>query len=124
MSKPHSIDQREDKRRRFGSLTGRDLALILAPVAVLVALAAWLTAKSSHLAAPKTIRIISGPDGSGYRRTADKYQKIIERYGVKVEVLPSRGALDNLREAVRRRRSRWTSASCRAASPTAPTPRA
>ena len=91
MSTPHSIDQRDDKRRRFGSLSGRDLALILAPVAVLIALGAWLTAKSSHLAAPGTIRITSGLDGSSYRRFADKYKAIIERYGVKVEVVPSAG---------------------------------
>lgn len=47
---------------------------------------------------PTTIRILSGPEGSGYRANADKYKKIIERHGVKVVVLPSQGALDNLRQ--------------------------
>ncbi|HLK93723.1 MAG TPA: TAXI family TRAP transporter solute-binding subunit, partial [Polyangia bacterium] len=35
-------------------------------------------------------------DGSGYRTQADKYRDILGRHGVKVVVLPTRGALDNL----------------------------
>ena len=50
------------------------------------------------LAHPATIRILGGPDGSSYRNNADKYKKIIERFGVKVIVLPSHGALDNLKQ--------------------------
>jgi TRAP-type uncharacterized transport system substrate-binding protein len=48
--------------------------------------------------APTTIRILSGPDGSSYRSNAEKYKKIIEHFGVKVIVLPSHGALDNLQQ--------------------------
>src|SRR4051794_39434524 len=48
-------------------------------------------------APPGTIRMVSGPDGSIYRTMADRYQKAIQRFGVKVEVLPSRGSQDNLR---------------------------
>ena len=47
---------------------------------------------------PATIRILSGIDGSSYRNNAEKYKKIIERHGVKVIVLPSHGALDNLQQ--------------------------
>src|SRR5213593_4110261 len=75
----------------------RDLVPFLIPALLLVAVAAWLTAKSSRLAPPHTIRITSGADGSSYRKFADKYKAIIERYGVKVEVLPSAGAIENLR---------------------------
>ncbi len=56
----------------------------------------WVAAKASRLAPPGTIRLISGPHGSGFRTQAEKYKQILEREGVKVEVLPSRGALDNL----------------------------
>ncbi len=81
---------------RLRSVAWRDLALVGLPVLVVLLLAVWVAGKAIHFAPPGTIRILSGPDGSGYRATADRYQKIIERYGVKVEVLPSRGALDNL----------------------------
>jgi TRAP-type uncharacterized transport system substrate-binding protein len=47
---------------------------------------------------PSAIRILSGPEGSSFRRQAEKYKKIIEKQGVKVIVLPSHGALDNLRQ--------------------------
>jgi TRAP-type uncharacterized transport system substrate-binding protein len=47
---------------------------------------------------PATIRILSGPEDSSYRNHAEKYKKIIERNGVKVIVLPSHGALDNLKQ--------------------------
>ena len=52
--------------------------------------------KAARFAPPKTIHFVSGPDGSSYRNQAEKYQKILARDGVKVEIIPSRGALDNL----------------------------
>ena len=81
---------------RFGSLTGRDLAFVAIPVAVLAGLGVWAARKSIGLAPPNRIRISSGPDGSKYRQFAERYKTIIERYGVKVDILPSAGAIDNL----------------------------
>ena len=43
--------------------------------------------KAARFAPPKTIRFASGPDGSSYRNQAEKYQKILARDGVKVEIL-------------------------------------
>jgi hypothetical protein len=81
---------------RMASVSWRDFVLVGAPVLLVVLVAGWVAKKAIHFAPPGTIRIVSGPDGSSYRAAADKYQKIIQRYGVKVEVIPSRGALDNL----------------------------
>jgi TRAP transporter TAXI family solute receptor len=47
-------------------------------------------------APPTTVTITSGPDGSAFRRNADKYQKILARSGVTLKVLPSEGSQDNL----------------------------
>ena len=77
-------------------MTTRDLALITAPVLLLVLLGIWLAHKSTDFAPPNRIRITSGPEGSSYRRYAERYKAIIERYGVKVEIVPSAGAIDNL----------------------------
>jgi len=80
--------------KRFSSR--RDLLLVGLPT-ILVALAAiGVGIKAMGFAPPSTIRFISGPEGSGYRTLADKYQQILKRYGVKVEIIPSRGALENL----------------------------
>ncbi len=50
-----------------------------------------------HSAPPKTIVITSGDDGTRFRRTAEKYAKILERSGVTLKILKSEGSLENLR---------------------------
>ena len=47
-------------------------------------------------AAPTTLTIVSGPDGSIFRKTADRYKVILEKQGIKVKILPSDGSSDNL----------------------------
>jgi hypothetical protein len=49
-------------------------------------------------APPDSIRFLGGADGSSYRTNAERYKAIIERYGVKVHIVPSRGSLDNLQQ--------------------------
>jgi TRAP-type uncharacterized transport system substrate-binding protein len=86
--------------RRLRSGSWRDLLVVTAPVLLVLGLVVWAGVRTVRLAPPKTIRLISGPDGSTYRNTAEKYKKIIEKSGVKVEVLPSRGSLDNLHRLI------------------------
>jgi TRAP-type uncharacterized transport system substrate-binding protein len=50
-----------------------------------------------YLAPPNTITITSGPDGSMFRRTAERYAKILQRNGVTLKILPSEGSFDNLK---------------------------
>ena len=83
---------------RIRAASWRDLTLISVPGLIVLGLMAWVAIRSARLAPPGKIRFISGPDGSSYRNQADRYKKIIEGYGVKVEVLPSHGALDNLQK--------------------------
>jgi TRAP-type uncharacterized transport system substrate-binding protein len=45
---------------------------------------------------PKVLVISSGGVGGGYHGYALKYQAVLKRYGVDIEVVPSRGSLDNL----------------------------
>jgi TRAP-type uncharacterized transport system substrate-binding protein len=82
--------------RRIASASWRDLLLVGVPTLLVAAAAIWVAVKANRLAPPGSIRFASGPDGSGYRNQAEKYKQILARYGVKVEVLRSRGALDNL----------------------------
>lgn len=86
--------------KRFSSR--RDLLLVALPTLLVVGAAIAVGVMALRFAPPSTIRFISGPDGSGYRNLADKYQKILHGYGVKVEVIPSRGALENLEKLVDR----------------------
>jgi len=49
-----------------------------------------------HSAPPSTLTISSGPEGSVFQKNALKYAKILERNGVKLKVLPSKGSFENL----------------------------
>jgi TRAP-type uncharacterized transport system substrate-binding protein len=50
-----------------------------------------------YLAPPNTLTITSGPEGSTFRRTAERYTKILQRNGVTLKILPSEGSVDNIK---------------------------
>jgi len=85
---------------RFSRVSLRDLAVTAGPVILItvaaIAAAFWFV----RPAPPGTITIASGPDGSTFRLTAEKYRKILARNGVTLRILPSEGSLDNLRKLV------------------------
>jgi hypothetical protein len=72
--------------------------VVVIPALLVLGAAAWVAVKALRFAPPSHIRFVSGPPGSSYRNQAEKYKAIIERYGVKVEVVGSRGALENLQQ--------------------------
>lgn len=47
-------------------------------------------------APPTTLTMTSGPDGSAFRQSAERYRKILAREGVTLKILPSKGSRDNL----------------------------
>lgn len=83
-------------KARIRATSWRDLSLVGVPALLVLIAAAWVAVKSVRFAPPGTIRLASGPEGSSYRNQAERYKKIIARNGVKVEIVPSKGALDNL----------------------------
>jgi hypothetical protein len=90
------IENRPSLAKRIASASWRDLLVVGLPTVLIAAAAIGVAVKAASFAPPKTIRFASGPDGSSYRNQAEKYQKILARDGVRMEILPSRGALDNL----------------------------
>jgi hypothetical protein len=80
----------------LASVSWRDLVVVAAPVVLVIAAAVWAAVALVRPAPPDAIRMLGGPEGSSYRTLAERYQSIIEHYGVKVKIVPSRGALDNL----------------------------
>jgi TRAP-type uncharacterized transport system substrate-binding protein len=90
------IDKRPSLAKRIASASWRDLILVGLPTLLIAAAAVGVAIKAASFAPPKTIHFVSGPDGSSFRNQAEKYQKILARDGVRMEILSSRGALDNL----------------------------
>jgi hypothetical protein len=78
------------------AVSWRDLLVVVVPVAVVVIGAVWVAVALVRPAPPDTIRLLGGAEGSSYRTNAEKYKAIIERHGVKVEIVPSLGSVDNL----------------------------
>src|SRR4029079_10709531 len=90
------INKRPGLLARLRTASWRDLLIVGLPIVLVAGAAGPGRLDAARFAPPSTIRFVSGPDGSGYRNQAEKYQKILARDGVKLEILTSRGALDNL----------------------------
>ncbi|MGH8866142.1 MAG: TAXI family TRAP transporter solute-binding subunit, partial [Burkholderiales bacterium] len=85
------------------TVSWRDLLVIGVPVLLVTALAAWLAVKFIGPAPPDSIVMLAGPRESSYYRIAERYAKIIARSGVKVQVVETGGAQDNLRRLADRK---------------------
>ncbi|HEX3697858.1 MAG TPA: TAXI family TRAP transporter solute-binding subunit [Polyangia bacterium] len=90
---------------RLRALSWRDILTVGLPAALVIGAAFAFAGKLMQSAPPGHIRMISGSTGSSFRNLAEKYKKIIEGHGVKVEVVPSEGALDNLQRLADRQSS-------------------
>ena len=95
----------QENKRRIGPLrlplsisriSWQDLAVTLVPIVLLTAAAVWAAFWFVRPAPPDTITLTSGPDGSQFHTAAERYRKILERNDIQLEILPSRGALENL----------------------------
>ncbi len=88
-------------RRRFWReqlpLSWRDLLVALLPLSLFAAGVVWAVLHFVRPAPPSSVTISSGPDGSTFQRTADRYAKAFARSGVTVRIRPSHGSLENLR---------------------------
>jgi len=82
---------------RIQRISWRDLATSLGMVLLLSALSIWIALHFVRPAPPGTITIASGPEGSSLWTYAEQYRKILARNRVTLKILPSAGALDNLK---------------------------
>lgn len=81
---------------RLIALFGRGVVLS-AGLVLVIGLAAMLAMFGFvDAAAPSTLTITSGPDGSSFKRNAEQYRKILEKQGVTLKILPSEGSRENL----------------------------
>lgn len=83
---------------RFVGISLRDLVVTSAPIIIITAVAIGAAYYFVRPAPPDSITISSGPTGSNFRLTAEKYRKILARDGVRLNVISSEGSLDNLKK--------------------------
>jgi hypothetical protein len=108
---------------RLNSFFGKGLVISVGSImliCVTIALAAFLFLNT---AAPRVLTITAGPTGSSFQRTAERYQKILERDGVTLKILPSDGSAENLSASSIRSRVSTSASSLAARRATRPTTR-
>lgn len=89
--------------QRLNAFFGKGLVVSVGSI-ILVALAVGLSAFFFlNTAAPRHLTISAGPPGSSFHRNAERYQKILEREGVKLTILTSDGSAENLKRLADRK---------------------
>jgi TRAP-type uncharacterized transport system substrate-binding protein len=77
-------------------LSLRDAALVAGPfvllAVILLVIAYWLLDPTP----PTRVVLATGPEQSAYEEFGKRYQQALARYGIKVELVPSAGSLENL----------------------------
>ena len=82
---------------RITQISWRDLFATAAPVVLVSAIAIAIAYHFVRPAPPSVITISSGPVGSTFRTFAERYQPFLARNGVRLEIIPSGGSLENLK---------------------------
>ncbi|MEO1280202.1 MAG: TAXI family TRAP transporter solute-binding subunit [Pseudomonadota bacterium] len=75
----------------------REMLLIIGPAVALVAGAFWLAFQFVEPAPPSEVKITAGSLGGGYYAFGQRYADVLERSGIKVDVLTSAGSIENLK---------------------------
>lgn len=82
---------------RLTSIFGRGLVISMSSIVLICVALAVAAFMFFNTAAPRTLTIASGPSGSSFQRYAERYQKILAREGVTLNIVPSEGSSDNLK---------------------------
>ena len=75
----------------------RELILVVGPAAALIAGAFWLAYQFVEPAPPKVIRMTTGGETGAYFRFGQRYAELMKASGVRIEVVPSAGSVENAR---------------------------
>ncbi len=81
---------------KLTELYGNSVVYFLAWTLGLVAVISVVMLTFINTAAPSSLTMASGEEGSVYQKYAQKYQKILAKQGVTITIVPSNGSIDNL----------------------------
>jgi TRAP transporter TAXI family solute receptor len=65
-------------------------------VAALVVAAIWFTTSALSPLPPGTVTMATGPSGGAYQDVGKRYQEILARHGIALNLVPTAGAIENL----------------------------
>ena len=85
------------RRNKIRELTPRAAAIILIPVLLIIALVCWASYRFLQPMPPRTLTMTTGMEGGSFAIFGERYRDILARDGIHLKLLPSTGAVDNLR---------------------------
>ena len=100
--KPESARVRRHQGRKLRlplkitTISWSDLAHTLGPILLASAAAIWLALHFVRPLPPSTLVMSSGPKGSSFERTAERYRAILAEKGIDLKIIHSAGSLQNL----------------------------
>jgi TRAP-type uncharacterized transport system substrate-binding protein len=83
---------------KLTALFGRGLVVTMSIILLIALLGSIVILFFIDSDTPNTITIASGPKGSTFETTAEKYKKILAKEGVTLKIIPSEGSIDNLQK--------------------------
>ena len=94
------LENVRNKQREFVAnpsvAQGRELLMTLGPAALLIIVAVLLAMRFMPPPPPKEVSITTGAQAGGYHGFGERYAKVLARHGVKLNVVPSAGSIENL----------------------------
>ena len=84
-------------RPTFYRISAREIALIAVPVLLLVGGAIWLMLNYMQPAPPTRIVLSTGGQSGAYYAFAKRYEKVLDRAGIKLDIKTSAGSIENLK---------------------------
>ena len=81
---------------RVAGVSWKDITFTSIPVILMIIAVSWITLHLLTPAPPNKIVILGGPEGSSFDLNAQRYAALIQKHGVKVEVIQTEGSEENL----------------------------
>ncbi len=72
------------------------ITVVLAALLVTIAVLAWVVVKAFQPLPGRDLAIAAGPPGSAYAQFAERYRQIMARDGVRLRIIPTDGAVEDL----------------------------
>jgi TRAP transporter TAXI family solute receptor len=85
------------RRNKIRELTPRAAAIIFIPVLLIIVLVGWASYRFLQPMPPRTLTMTTGMEGGSFVIFGERYRQILARDGIHLKLLPSTGALENLR---------------------------
>jgi TRAP transporter TAXI family solute receptor len=84
-------------RHKIRELAPKAYLTFFVSILLLVAVIFWVSYRFVHPIPPKTLVMITGMEGGSYAVFGERYCQAMARHGIKLQLLPSSGSVENLR---------------------------